>query len=282
MAMPIRIGVCSWSVKPQNPRHLADLVRSAGLSAVQLALSPVIRDPETWAGVFDDLRAAGIAIASGMMDMAGEDYSSIDAIARTGGVRPDATWPDNESHAKAVADLAASQGIELVTFHAGFLPESPDHPERTKLLDRVGRLVDHFADRGVRVGLETGQESAAALRQVLDELDRPTLAVNFDPANMILYNSGDPIESLTELLDRVCQLHIKDARQSDRPGEWGDEVVVGLGSVDWSRLCDLLCTMPKPIDLIIEREAGEDRLADVMVAREVIQANLPGMNPANR
>ncbi len=87
------IAVCSWSLQPTDPADLVRDVTLAGVSRVQLALSPLIQDPDTWKGVADRLRDAGIEIISGMMAMEGEDYRTLESIARTGGLRPDATWP---------------------------------------------------------------------------------------------------------------------------------------------------------------------------------------------
>ena len=49
---------------------------------------------------------------------------------------------------------------------------------------------------GQHLHLETGQESADALLEFIGDVDRENLFVNFDPANMILYGSGEPIEAL--------------------------------------------------------------------------------------
>ncbi len=43
--------------------------------------------------------------------------------------------------------------------------------------------------------METGQEDAAELRRFLEELNHPALVVNLDPANIILYNKGNPIQA---------------------------------------------------------------------------------------
>ena len=68
------------------------------------------------------------------------------------------------------------------------------------------------------LGLETGQETAVVLLQVLAKLARANVAVNFDPANMILYDKGNPIEALQVLGPWVRQVHIKDARKTRTPG----------------------------------------------------------------
>jgi sugar phosphate isomerase/epimerase len=187
-------------------------------------------------------------------------------------VRPDEHWRENLAIAQADAVAARALGVELVTFHAGFLPHSPKDPERAKLVQRLRTLVDVFAAEGVHVALETGQETAATLLEVLAELDRPGAGDNFDPANMILYGMGEPVAALAELAPRVFQVHVKDARSTTRRGEWGSEVVVGTGEVDWARFFAVLGASRPGIDLMIEREAGEDRVADVVAARDFVRA----------
>ena len=190
--MTARIGVCSWSLQPSGPADLARKARACGLDWVQLALDPL----RTGAWKVDEtqhaLHGAGIGILSGMMAMAGEDYSTLETIRATGGVRPDSTWEKNLAAARENAALARDLGLTLVSFHAGFISEPADDPERAKMLDRIRTLVDVFAECGVRVGLETGQESEGCLHRALLDLRRSGAGINFDPANLILYGMGDP------------------------------------------------------------------------------------------
>lgn len=268
--LPSRVAVCSWSLQPRSPAALVDLLASAGLDAVSLALSPLVEQPRQWGGTIDMLRDAGITIVSGMMAMRGEDYSTLESIARTGGIRPDETWQANLEHAEAVARLAAKAGISLVTFHAGFMPEQPDDPERETIVWRIVQLADLFAAHGIDLALETGQETAATLDHLLRELDRPNLGVNFDPANMILYGMGEPVAALRRLLPHIRQIHIKDALASEMPGQWGREVPVGQGQVKWPGFFEVLNGADRAIDLVIEREAGEHRIDDVRTAMRLM------------
>lgn len=268
-----QLGVCSWSLRPSSPRDLLEKVRACGVSAVQLDLTPLRefrwRVDET-VGV---LKVAGVKILSGMIGFKGEDYSTLKSIEATGGVRPDEHWAENLKNAEASAILAARMGLGLVTFHAGFLPhgEGVARAEREKMVERLRQVVDAFAARNVRVAFETGQESAATLRHVLEDIDRPTLGVNFDPANMILYGMGDPVTALGELASRVRQIHIKDARPSPTAGEWGTEVRVGTGTVDWSAFFSTVRRAGLSVNFLIEREAGEDRIADIRAAAQLVR-----------
>jgi L-ribulose-5-phosphate 3-epimerase len=275
MADP-RIGVCSWSLRPADPQTLVRMVRELGIPAIQLALVPLVEQAGVWAGAAEALDAGGIRIASGMLAMANEDYATLESIRRTGGVRPDADWPANRRRAVAAARAAADAGIRLVTFHAGFLPEGREDPLRRTMIGRLRDVADAFAEHGVSTALETGQETAETLDGVLEELDRPAVGVNFDPANMILYGMGDPVEALDRLKPAVRQIHVKDALPADAPGTWGTEVPAGRGAVDWPAFFEVAISIEPPVSFIIERESGRDRLDDVAAARELIERQLHG------
>ena len=269
-----KLGVCSWSLRAGSPADLVGKVLETGCRAVQIALEPIRLGRWDEDETFDRLGEAGIRVVSGMMEMAGEDYSSIGSITRTGGVRPDSTWASNEAGGEQIAEIAARRGIGLVTFHAGFVPEDSGDALRGVMLDRLGTLAAIFGQAGVRVGFETGQESVRALEAVLDELGSFEIGVNFDPANLILYGSGEPVESLRRLASRVVQVHIKDARPSVVAGEWGEEVVVGTGAVDWDGVFEILGAELPGVDLLIEREAGGSRVADIQTARRFVESFL--------
>jgi L-ribulose-5-phosphate 3-epimerase len=272
-----RVGLCSWSLRPASPADLMQKMVACGASAVQLALDPIRL------GVWDEtevrraLDRSGFAVLSGMMATANEDYSTLETIRRTGGVRPDATWPENLVSAKANARIARRLGLTLITLHAGFLPHDTGDggclPERATMLTRLRMLAEVFGEQGIRLGLETGQESAETLLAALRDLAHPNVFVNFDPANMILYGMGDPLAALRKLAPHVAQVHIKDALPTETPGSWGQEVVVGTGAVDWHGVSEVVRGLGSPIDLLVEREAGEQREADIRVALGVLKAH---------
>ena len=262
-----RLAVCSWSLQPSDPVALLDALAATGVTRVQLALDPLRAEPATW-GKFPELaRARGVEIASGMFVTVGEDYTSLDSIRRTGGVVPDATWDENWRNIQAVAALAARLGLKLVTFHAGFLPHDETDPDFRKLLERIDRIAGVFARDGIALGFETGQETAETLAAFLRVLGRKDVGVNFDPANMILYDKGEPLAALRTLGPWIRQCHLKDARRTRVPGTWGEEVAVGTGEVDWASFLGTLDALGFRGDLCIEREAGTQRVADIRAGR---------------
>jgi sugar phosphate isomerase/epimerase len=271
-----RLAVCSWSLQPAHPTELAAQLQSVGVHRIQLALDPLRESPQTWAGVADVCRRESIEIVSGMCGCVGEDYSTLDTIRKTGGIVPDSTWDRNRSHMEAAVSIASALGLGLVTFHAGFLPHTPTDPLYIKIQRRLRELADLFATHGIAVALETGQETADTLGEFLSNLDRSNVGVNFDPANMILYDKGDPVQALETLGPWVRQVHIKDARRTRVSGTWGEEVQVGTGEVDWVAFTTALTRIPFRGNACIERESGENRVEDIRAGREHIESLSPG------
>ncbi|MBL9135821.1 MAG: TIM barrel protein [Verrucomicrobiales bacterium] len=265
-SLSTRVAVCSWSLQPRTPAELVQRLGETGVARVQLALDPLRDEPAVWGDTPQRLADAGLGIVSGMFGTLGEDYTSLETIKRTGGIVPDATWDANWRNIQATADLASRLKIPLVTFHAGFLPHDPSDPDCQKLSKRLRQVAQVFADRGIRLGLETGQESADTLDAFLSSLGSPNVGVNFDPANMLLYDKGEPVAALRRLGRWLQQVHIKDARRTRVPGTWGEEVVVGTGEVNWDGFFGALGELGYGGPLCIEREAGDQRVADIRTA----------------
>ena len=268
-----RLAVCSWSLQPATPAELIGQLSEIGINKVQLALCPLVTDP-AWADAGGQLSVAGIEIVSGMFGTKGEDYSTLETIKATGGIVPDETWDDNWAHIRKVIPVAVSLGVKFVTFHAGFLPEDTADPSYAKLTGRLSQIAEAFAAWGLELGLETGQEDAETLKGFLDRLAAPNLGVNFDPANMILYGKGEPVSAVRVLMPYVKQVHIKDAIPTETPGEWGAETVVGTGAVDWPAFLGALAEGGMSGGLAIEREGGDQRVADIKTAAEFIAATI--------
>ena len=194
-----RLAVCSWSLQPATPQELVAKLRTTGIHRVQLALDPLRESPDIWGETSALFQQADIALASGMFGCLGEDYSTLESIRLTGGIAPDATWEHNQENFQATATLAETLKLRLVTFHAGFLPHEKTDPNFEKMLRRLRNVADLFLSHRLTLGLETGQESAPVLLGLLQSLERPNVRVNFDPANMLLYDKGDPVSALQVL-----------------------------------------------------------------------------------
>ena len=266
------IGVCSWSLQPKDTAQLVAGVKELGLSHVQLALGPLLMlDDKRKHFKLGQLRSAGIKLTAGMIAFPGEDYSSIDAIRRTGGYVPDDQWELRRRLSEQAAVLGAELGFKAVTTHVGFVPPK-GRPGYDKMLGRVRDVARDFGGHGIELGMETGQESAAELLEFLHDLDTPNVFVNFDPANMILYGAGDPVDAIRTLGRHIRHVHVKDGTASDKPGEaWGEEVAFGTGEVGPKRFLAALDRIDYRGPLAIEREAGNQRMTDVKAAIEALR-----------
>jgi sugar phosphate isomerase/epimerase len=262
---PLAIGVCSWSLQVKNIPELKQFLDRLGISVVQIACG----DPHHAAWDEGDrlpeaARAAGLQMSGAMLGFPGEDYTTPETIQNTGGFGDPATRGERLERFRWALDRTRALGLTDLMLHAGFLPE-PGNPDRKPFLDTLGQVSALAAEKGVTVSFETGQETADLLRRTLDELKCPNLKVNFDPANMLLYDKGDPLRAVEILGPDIRSVHVKDANRPKTPGVWGEEVPLGQGQVNIRAFVSTLKKVGYRGPLCIEREVGnqQERLRDV-------------------
>ncbi len=262
---PLAIGVCSWSLQVKSIPELQRLLGRLGIDVVQIACG----DPHHAAWDEGDhlpeaARAAGFRLTGAMLGFPGEDYTTPQTIQKTGGFGDPKLRPERLERLQWALDRTRALGVNDLMLHAGFLPE-PGDPDRKPFLDTLAKVSDLAKARGVTVAFETGQETADLLRRTLDDLKCPNLKVNFDPANMLLYDKGDPIRAVEILAPDIRSVHVKDAIRTKVPGTWGEEVPLGKGEVDIRRWVQTLKKVGYRGPLCIEREVGdqEQRVADI-------------------
>ena len=261
------IAVCSWSLRPKNMHELVQVVRGLALQQMQLGLLELVQaDDAKRKSELEELRKSGIQFTGGMMSFPGEDYSTIDAICHTGGFAPDKLWEERKTLCQKAAALSSELGIRQIGTHIGFVPCKADAGYQ-RMIDRVRQIAEILAKHKIELLMETGQEKAEELLEFLGDLNVPTVHINFDPANMILYGAGDPIAAVHTLGKHIKHVHVKDATGSSTPGvEWGAEVPFGSGQVGASSFMSALHQNGYTGPLAIEREAGDDRVGDVKKA----------------
>jgi sugar phosphate isomerase/epimerase len=266
------IAVCSWSLQPRDMGDLVAKVKELGLEKVQLGLLDLVQlDDKRKHQQLGHLGSAGVEYTAGMISFPLEDYSSIDHIRGTGGFVPDAQWPLRQRLAREAARMASQMGIRAVSTHVGFVP-TPDRHGYVVMRDRVRMVAEDFANFGVDLLMETGQEKAEELLEFLNDLGAPNVGINFDPANMILYGAGDPIEAIATLGKHIRHVHAKDGLPSELPGErWGEEVPLGMGKVNPAEFLSALHRIRYTGPIAIEREAGHTRIGDVRIAIESLR-----------
>ncbi len=204
---------------------------------------------------------------------AGESYADIPTVQRTVGYVPADTREERIEKSLKIADFAKALGAPRIAAHIGFIPEDKSSPLHTEMVEVVQRIADYCQELGLGFSLETGQESADALLQFLQDVDRPNVGVNFDPANMILYGSGEPIAALKLLKDYVVSVHCKDGKWPTEEGKLGTEVPLGEGDVGMAQFIATLKEIGYEGPLTIEREiSGEKQVQDMIEAKKLLES----------
>jgi sugar phosphate isomerase/epimerase len=205
----------------------------------------------------------------------GESYADIPTVLATVGFIPPATRAEREARTLEVIDFAADIGAPSFACHVGFVPEDTADENYTAVRDMVRRICDHAELRGLTFALETGQEPAKVLMNFLQDVDRSNIGINFDPANMILYGTGDPIEALDALGKKVLSVHCKDGDWPPRedPNALGTERALGQGAVGMERYIRKLKEIGFRGTLNIEREIEdqEQKKRDVAGGKALLE-----------
>lgn len=205
------------------------------------------------------LRELGITISVVFGGFEGESYADIPTVVKTVGLVPPETRATRTQEMKEISDFARLLGVDAVALHIGFVPHDKSDPMYQEVLQVTREICDYCRGNGQRLHLETGQEPVDTLLDFLKDVDRDNLFVNFDPANMILYGSGNPIEALKKIGPYVRSVHCKDAKWAANPGkEWGREVPFGEGDVGAETFLQTLHDIGYDGPLTIEREIPEE------------------------
>ncbi len=262
------ISVCSWSFQKEIA-EIGSVMDALGLEHINLNISPAVAPGGE--AYLDAVKSRNWKVSAGMMAFEYEDYSTLDSIKVTGGIAPDAHWPaSGEAFARA-ARITRELGSDYIMSHVGFLDHA-DAAYARKFYERVRYLGDAAADAGVSLLMETGQESAADLLRFVETLNHGSVFINFDPANMILYNKDEPISAFKKLAPWVRHVHIKDAVRTAVPGTWGSEVVWGEGEVNAFAFLKALEEAGYQGAVAVEREAGTQRVKDIATAVKRLKA----------
>jgi sugar phosphate isomerase/epimerase len=237
-----------------------EVVRELGIPTIHLhAPQKSTRTQEQADAFLAKLDEYGIRISVVFAGFEGESYADIPTVKRTIGLVPPESRAARTQEMIEIADFARVLGVDAVALHLGFIPEEASDALYGDVVEVTREVCDHCKKNGQRLHLETGQETADGLLQFIGEVGRDNLFINFDPANMILYGSGEPIEALRKVGHLVRSVHCKDAKWAANPGkEWGAEVPLGTGDVGMENFLRTLAELGYDGPLTIEREIPEE------------------------
>jgi sugar phosphate isomerase/epimerase len=267
MAIGVMLGV------GESPEESLKKVLDVGVACAQMG-----RPPDAWltpakAGELKQMiENSGITITTVFCGFDGERYDDIPTVQQTVGFVPKATRAARLAKAREIADFAKTLGVKNVAAHIGFVPEDPADPDYKDIVGVVGDFADYLKANEQNLCLETGQETGECLLRFIQDLARGNVKVNFDPANMILYGSGEPIPALRLVGQYVAGVHAKDGIWPTEKDKLGIEVPLGEGKVNIPLFVETLAEIGYRGPLTIEREiTGDQQKKDIVKARELLE-----------
>jgi sugar phosphate isomerase/epimerase len=265
---PMEVGVMFWA--GPDPVQTLREVKALGVRCGQMGIPGDMKLDGAAPAWKAALASEQFTLVTIFAAYSGESYADAPTVQRTVGFIPASTRAERERRTYEISDFAAALGVGSIACHIGFVPEDNTHPDYVAVRDLVRRICDHAAKHNQTFALETGQEPAHVLLEFLKDVGRPNLGINFDPANMILYGTGDPIEALEVLAPHVISVHCKDGDwpPKDKPGALGAEQPLGKGSVGIERFIAKLKQIGFRGPLNIEREVEDpdQRRRDILEA----------------
>jgi len=169
-------------------------------------------------------------------------------------------------------DFAVQIGVVDVITHVGFIPEDPNQPEFHSLVSTLRYLVSFYKQKGRYFLFETGQETPVTLLRTIEEIGMDNIGINLDPANLILYGKGNPVDALDVFGKYVRGVHAKDGIYPTTGRYLGEEKPLGEGKVNFPALVARLKSFGYRGALTIEREiSGDQQIKDILSAKKILE-----------
>ena len=197
--------------------------------------------------------------------------------------------PELIEKSKRILDLAKELETDIVTTHIGVVPSDENH-DRYKVMQEACFELSRYADSiGSHFAIETGPETSATLKKFLDKLDSKGVAVNLDPANLVMVTGDAPVVAVHNLKDYIVHTHAKDGvKLFDADPEYVYHVVhpipeeiqnkrfylevpLGDGSVPYIHYLKALEEVGYRGFLTIEREVGDNPAKDIKKAIDYLK-----------
>lgn len=193
--------------------------------------------------------------------------------------------PELIERSKRILDLAKDLETDVVTTHIGVVPTDTDCATFRIMQDACGQLAAYADSLQAHFAIETGPELSAVLKTFLDTLHSTGVAVNLDPANLVMVAGDDPVKAVHNLKDYIVHTHAKDGRMLRRVNPeaiYGGtldfaeapfiELPLGQGDVDFPAYLSALNDIGYTGFLTIEREVGDDPEGDIRMAVNFLQS----------
>ena len=262
------IGVILESFKQPIPVALKK-AREVGASGIQVyatygEMAPENLNAQKKAEFLDMLRSEGLVISALCGDL-GRGFAD-----------PEQN-PELIERSKRILDLAKELGTDIVTTHIGVVPADPSEDRYKIMQEACFKLAEYADSMKSHFAIETGPEKAPILKGFLDQLHSTGVAVNLDPANLVMVSCDDAVAAVHTLKDYIVHTHAKDGRHyaslEDVPVKPGQvakrpylELPLGEGDVPFPAYLKALDEIGYHGFLTIEREVGDTPEKDIRTA----------------
>ena len=273
-----QIGVLIDGFRAELPVALG-LAEKAGVKGIQIYstrgdMAPENLTPAKRRELLDRVKSHGLVVSALCGDLGGGGFTKPERNA------------EKIERSRRILDLAKDLETDVVTTHIGVVPGDAAHPRYGIMQEACGALAAYADDLGAHFAIETGPETSAVLKPFLDSLGSRGVAVNLDPANLVMVTGDDPTKAVLTLRDYIVHTHAKDGVQlyfRDPDAVYGMveseivtspsylEVPLGQGQVDWPAYLDALREIGYNGFLTIEREVGDDPYKDIVGAVEFLK-----------
>ena len=192
---------------------------------------------------------------------------------------------------KRLLEMAKELGTNIVTTHIGVVPETENCVQYEAMHEVCYELAEFAKSVDGHFAVETGPEKSDLLKKFLDSLGSDGVAVNLDPANLVMCAGDDPVVAVHNLKDYIVHTHAKDGlklcefdtKALYSPRYYGlkalrgrdvcyREVPLGEGGVVWDKYLGALREIGFDGYLTIERECGDTPSEDIAKAVKFLDA----------
>ena len=273
---PFSIGVILDSFRT-DLTTAPDKAVAEGASGLQVyatsgAFSPESLSPQKRREFLDMCKSRGLTISALCGDL-GQGFAN-----------PEKN-PELIERSKRILDLAKDLETDVVTTHIGVVPADTDCDTFRIMQDACGQLAAYADSLRAHFAIETGPELSAVLKTFLDTLHSTGVAVNLDPANLVMVAGDDPVKAVHNLKEYIVHTHAKDGRMLRRVNpetiyngtlDFAEapfiELPLGQGDVDFPAYLSALNDIGYTGYLTIEREVGDDPEGDIRLAVNFLQS----------
>ncbi len=189
---------------------------------------------------------------------------------------------------KQIIDIGLRLGTNIMTTHIGVVPENKSDRMYSIMAGNLRKVGDYAASFDAYLAIETGPENPQDLKDFIENaVCSKGIAVNMDPANLVMVQNADPVEAVYLLKDHIVHTHAKDGIHIRRcepetvytafaeggikelvakTGKLFKETPLGEGGVDWESYIKALRDIGYAGFLTIEREVGDNPVEDIASA----------------